>query len=139
MHYGALRAERATASSPIYGKAILSRSSSAVPGEEVPFQEPWQAELFAITHKLAHAGLFVWTQWAERFSNALADAKARGGPADGSDYYEVWLATLESLLIERGAASAGELSRIRAAWVEAYQRTPHGEPVELDEIRLDAD
>ena len=28
------------------------------------FAEPWQAELFAMTHALSQRGVFTWPQWA---------------------------------------------------------------------------
>jgi hypothetical protein len=43
----------------------------------------------------------------------------------------VWLDTLESLLIQRGLASAADLAELKEAWTEAYLHTPHGMPVEL--------
>lgn len=96
-----------------------------------PFEAPWHAELFATTHALAQAGVFPWTDWAAWFSEALARDAANGGVRDGSNYYDVWLAALESFLIERGLADAGGLDDLRSAWTDAYLRTPHGEPVTL--------
>jgi hypothetical protein len=50
---------------------------------------------------------------------------------DSATYYDVWLDTLESLLIQRGLASAADLAELKEAWTEAYLHTPHGMPVEL--------
>jgi hypothetical protein len=50
---------------------------------------------------------------------------------DSATYYEVWLDALESLLIQRGLASAADLAELKDAWTEAYLHTPHGMPVEL--------
>lgn len=100
---------------------------------ERPFAEPWHAELFAATHALAAGGAFAWPDWAAAFGDALARADAAGGPKDGSDYYDVWLAAFEAFLIERGLADADSLSGLKTAWTEAYLTTPHGEPVTLSE------
>ena len=102
------------------------------PDIERPFEAPWHADLFAVTHALARAGVFTWTDWAETFGAALADADKAGAPRDGSTYYEIWLEALEGFLGEHGLADAPALSGLKAAWTEAYLSTPHGEPVTLD-------
>jgi hypothetical protein len=38
---------------------------------------------------------------------------------------------LEGLVTSRGLAPAASLAERKAAWAEAYRRTPHGRPVEL--------
>lgn len=95
------------------------------------FAEPWHAQLFAITMRLAQAGHFTWTEWSEHFGAVQSAAADAGAPNDGSGYYDAWLAALEGLLIERGIADAGDLAEIKSAWTDAYLQTPHGEPVEL--------
>lgn len=96
-----------------------------------PFAEPWHAQIFGLTHALAAAGNFTWPEWAAHFSRALGAAQDAGGPTDGSDYYDVWLAALEAFLIESNHADRAHLTDLHAAWTEAYLTTPHGEPVEL--------
>ena len=39
------------------------------------FEEPWHAQVFAITVALNEAGVFQWTDWANRFGATL---KQRG-------------------------------------------------------------
>ncbi len=95
------------------------------------FSEPWHAQVFAITVKLSEEGHFAWPEWAERFGAGLKRAAETGGPSDGSDYYDVWLETLEALLVARGLATDGALSELKQAWTEAYLSTPHGAPVAL--------
>jgi nitrile hydratase accessory protein len=95
------------------------------------FAEPWHAQLFAITMRLAQAGHFTWTEWSEHFGAVQAAKALAGAPDDGSAYYDAWLPALESLLIERDLADAGDLADIKDAWTEAYLETPHGEPVQL--------
>lgn len=100
---------------------------------ERPFEEPWHAELFATTHALAAAGAFAWPDWAAYFGAAIAQADAAGGPKDGSDYYDIWLAAFEAFLIERDLAEGERLGELRDAWTKAYLETPHGSPVTLSE------
>ena len=101
------------------------------PEPERPFAEPWHAQVFGLTHALAAAGRFTWPEWAAHFGAALVAARAAGGPDDGSDYYDVWLAALETFLVARGDADRESLEGLRAAWADAYLSTPHGAPVEL--------
>ena len=91
------------------------------------FAEPWQAQAFALTLQLYEGGAFTWTEWAE----ALAAELARDPGDDGSRYYEHWVAALEALTSGRDLAPPEELAARKAAWAEAYRRTPHGRPVEL--------
>lgn len=96
------------------------------------FQEPWHAQLFALTVHLNEAGRFAWPDWAARFSATL---KAHGMAKDldgGDDYFTAWLETLEVLLVEKGWAEAAQVAQMRDAWEQAYLRTPHGAPVHLD-------
>jgi nitrile hydratase accessory protein len=91
------------------------------------FAEPWQAQAFALAVRLNAEGAFTWAEWAEALARQLV-----GDPADdGSRYYHHWVAALEALAANRGLASADELARRKAAWADAYRRTPHGKPVQL--------
>ncbi|MCZ6603861.1 MAG: nitrile hydratase accessory protein [Alphaproteobacteria bacterium] len=98
---------------------------------EPAFAEPWHAELFAVTHTLASAGHFAWSDWTNHFSVELKSADDAGAPKDGSAYYDIWLAALEEFLIARGLADAAGLADLKHAWTDAYLATPHGEPVKL--------
>jgi nitrile hydratase accessory protein len=99
-----------------------------VASDDAPvFAEPWQAQLFALTVALHEAGRFSWPDWTAAFSERL-----RGAAADGSDYFEHWLATLETLLVARGHAGGEELADLAAAWQRAARATPHGRPILLE-------
>jgi len=58
-------------------------------------------------------------------------AASRGEPDDGSRYYHHWLAALEGLVKIKRLANSAALATRKAAWTEAYRRTPRGKPVEL--------
>lgn len=102
-------------------------------GPETPsrFDDPWQAHLFALTVALADAGRFRWPDWAAAFGATLKRHGADRPLDGGSDYYNAWLETLESLLDHQGLAGQAEARRIKAAWEQAYLSTPHGKPVSL--------
>lgn len=92
------------------------------------FAEPWQAQAFALAVQLNAQGAFTWPEWAEALSIRL---KAAGNNDDGSRYYEHWLAALEDLATAKRLTDAAALDERKAAWADAYARTPHGRPVEL--------
>jgi nitrile hydratase accessory protein len=96
------------------------------------FDEPWQAQAFALTVHLHAKGAFSWAQWASALSEVIARGASRGEPADGSHYYHHWLEALEALTTRQGLTNAASLDQRKADWVRAYQETPHGQPVELN-------
>lgn len=91
------------------------------------FDEPWQAYAWVIAHDLCARGLFSPGEWSAMLGAKL---RARGGEGNVA-YHEAVLDALESLLAEKGAASAAELAQLREGWREAYEHTPHGKPVVL--------
>jgi nitrile hydratase accessory protein len=95
------------------------------------FEEPWQAQAFALAVRLSAEGHFTWTEWAAALAAELKAAADRGEPDDGTRYYEHWLTALERLVTARGLASADALATRKEAWADAYRHTPHGKPVEL--------
>jgi nitrile hydratase accessory protein len=95
------------------------------------FAEPWEAQAFAMAVKLSEAGHFTWSEWAQALGAELKAAAARGEPDDGSHYYHHWLAALERLVTEKGLTSQAALAARKEAWADAYQHTPHGQPVVL--------
>jgi nitrile hydratase accessory protein len=96
--------------------------------EALVFDEPWQAEAFALVVHLHDRGAFSWSEWAESLAAEIRAAEARG--CDGG-YYDHWLAALESLATRRGLADQSALAARKTAWAEAYRHTPHGRPVGL--------
>lgn len=111
---------------------------SADPGEHVlpklprdtqgpVFAEPWQAQAFAMAVHLHEQGHFTWQQWAATLAEQIESA----GPNDMTEYYEHWLATLETVTANAGLASETELDSQRQAWKRAAEATPHGQPIVL--------
>ena len=112
------------------------RAAEAVPGiprdETGPvFRAPWEAHAFAIALALHEKGLFAWTEWSAMLGEEIKKARAAGDPDTGETYYYHWLATLERMVAEKGAASTQALAQHYQAWERAMHRTPHGKPIEL--------
>jgi nitrile hydratase accessory protein len=97
------------------------------------FAAPWQAQAFALTVSLHQRGVFTWPEWAGALSRAITQAQARGDADLGDTYYQHWLDALESLLIAKGLAGHAQIHALEAAWASAAERTPHGQPIELNE------
>jgi nitrile hydratase accessory protein len=106
-------------------------------GDDGPvFAAPWQAQAFALTLSLHERGVFTWSEWAHTLSQAITRAQA-GGDADlGDTYYQHWLDALERLLIDKGLAGHDQIHAVEAAWAAAAARTPHGQPIQLNEDEL---
>jgi nitrile hydratase accessory protein len=95
------------------------------------FREPWEAQAFAMTLELHQRGLFTWAEWAAALVAQIASAQAAGNADLGDTYYRHWLAALEALVAAKGASSSEELRSYRNAWEHAADRTPHGQPIDL--------
>jgi nitrile hydratase accessory protein len=93
-------------------------------GGAAPFAEPWQAQAFALTVELHAKGAFTWSEWSRTLGAQIA-------AEDGADYYERWLAALETILAAKGLADPASLAALKSAWARAYRDTPHGKPVAL--------
>ncbi len=97
------------------------------------FAEPWQAQAFAMVLQLHARGLFTWPEWAAALTEQIQLAQADGDADLGDTYYRHWLAALESIVASKGATSGAELTRYVSAWDHAAERTPHGQPILLQE------
>ena len=95
------------------------------------FNEPWEAQVFALAVHLSETGSFPWSEWVEVFSQEIAAAQAQGGPDLEHTYYQCWLNALERLCATKGLVEPAVIHRRREEWRRAYLNTPHGQPVEL--------
>jgi nitrile hydratase accessory protein len=112
------------------------RAADALPdiphdSEGPVFRAPWEAQAFAMALTLEERGLFTWSEWATTLGEEIRRAQAAGDPDSGDTYYQHWLATLERLVVAKGVAAQETLMRYRDAWEHAAERTPHGQPIEL--------
>ena len=95
------------------------------------FREPWEAQAFALAIDAHARGLFSWPEWAAELSQQIKAAQVAGDPDTGETYYRHWLAALEALTVQKGAASRAQLEHVQAAWDSAAKATPHGQAVVL--------
>ena len=95
------------------------------------FAEPWMAQAFACAVHLSRQGLFTWNEWVDVFSAEIKAHPQHPGEAANAAYYRQWLAALETIVGQKGAASKAEISERQETWRKAYLNTPHGQPVEL--------
>jgi nitrile hydratase accessory protein len=91
---------------------------------EAPFEEPWQAQIFALTVALNEGGQFTWTEWAEEFGPRVQGAGAE-------HYWDIWSEALVAMLERKGIAAASEVLALTERWQAAARATPHGKPILL--------
>ncbi len=95
------------------------------------FNEPWQAQAFALAVCLLEVGHFTWPEWAETLSREIRAAQERGDPDLGDTYYQHWLHALERICAEKELVGHENVSERQQEWRRAYLNTPHGQPIEL--------
>jgi nitrile hydratase accessory protein len=110
--------------SPLVQSAGLPKSPEGDP----VFAEPWHAQAFAMTVHLHQKDVFAWSEWAQALSS---EVHKPGRAADGSDYFDCWVAALCGLLIEKGVADDETILALQQSWQRAAEATPHGSPIEL--------
>lgn len=101
------------------------------------FQEPWQAQAFALVHHLHAEGHFSWPQWAEHLSRELSRPAVdpASGEAGERSYYACWLAALESVVATLGLVS-GEGYAGRKAHLRAHPPSSHDHVARRSPIRI---
>ncbi|GLQ04982.1 nitrile hydratase accessory protein [Sneathiella chinensis] len=95
------------------------------------FEEPWQAQAFALTVKLNEQGCFSWSEWADIFGAEIARATKAGRGCGNEDYYLCWLAALERIIEEKNILTRDQLLARKEAWRHAGEHTEHGQPIVL--------
>lgn len=83
------------------GQVALPRKNG-----ELVFDEPWQGRVFGMAVALHEQGLYDWDEFRRALIAQVQAAEARPGPFV---YYEVWLATFEGLLADKGVVTREEL------------------------------
>jgi nitrile hydratase accessory protein len=113
-------------STPLDGLPDLPRDQ-----EGPVFNEPWEAEAFALAVRLSEAGYFTWSEWSALLATQIKAAQAGGDPDLGKTYYHHWLETLEQMCVTKGLVQSADMRRRKGEWRQAYLNTPHGQAVEL--------
>jgi nitrile hydratase accessory protein len=80
------------------------------------FAEPWMAQAFACAVHLSRQGLFTWNEWVDVFSAEIKAHPQQPGEAANAAYYRQWLAALETIVGQKGAASKAEISERQETW-----------------------
>ncbi len=106
------------------GPELRQLPDMVLDGDEPVFNEPWEAQAFAMTVSLYEKGQFTWDEWASALTAEIHSGEIR-------DYYRHWLIALEKLVTAKNLTSAGALNQREQDWHDAAARTPHGEPIEL--------
>ena len=91
---------------------------------EPVFNEPWEAQAFAMVVNLHQNGAFSWAEWAQALSQEIHGNEHLA-------YYQHWLNALEKMVTAKALTSADSLRQRKHDWHEAAARTPHGDPIEL--------
>ena len=99
--------------------------------EEPVFEEPWEAQAFALVLRLSEQGLFQWSEWSAALATEIRHARETGDQDLGDTYYHYWLAALEKLLLEKSVLNNEAVKLRIEEWRRAYLNTPHGHPIEL--------
>ena len=100
--------------------------SGASPPEAPVFQEPWEAQAFALVVALHERGVFTWAEWTQALSSEIH------GEAHDDAYYQCWLRALERLVGEKRLVEVPDLSARKEAWRRAAHATPHRAPIVLE-------
>ena len=95
------------------------------------FNEPWEAEVFAMTLSMHEQGVFTWKEWAAMLSDSISQAQQQGDPDLGDTYYSHWLTALEQMVLQKRIGSRSQLDQLCKDWDHAARHTPHGQPIEL--------
>ncbi len=93
--------------------------------DEPVFNEPWEAQAFAMVINLHQKNAFSWSEWATALSAEIHSGEQRS-------YYQHWLHALENLVASKSLTTSTALVARKNEWHEAAARTPHGDPIELN-------
>ena len=96
-----------------------------------PFDEPWHAEVFAVTLHLSEQKLFSWAEWTDAIGKQINKGKLTRHIDGSNDYYNLWLQALIELISAKGITDAEAILNVQNRWADAYRNTPHGKPVKL--------
>ncbi|MFI6492139.1 nitrile hydratase accessory protein [Streptomyces sp. NPDC050564] len=94
-----------TAPLDIEGPAAPPRSNG-----ELVFAEPWESRAFGMAVSLYEAGAFTWPQFQAALIARIAAWEIVPAQDEPYDYYRLWLAALEDVLVDLRAVSRDEVT-----------------------------
>ena len=80
---------------------------------ELVFAAPWEGRAFGMAVALNEGGAYEWGDFQRRLAEEITAAPSDN---DASEYYERWLASLESLLLDNGMITREELEARTTAY-----------------------
>lgn len=98
-----------------------------LPADAPGFDEPWQAQIHAISRVLLETGRVAPQRWAETLGAAIRRRLTAGAPDTPETYYMAMTDAVAAVL----ALDEAALDTLTEAWRHAYETTPHGRPVTL--------
>lgn len=101
----------------IEGPAAPPRSNG-----ELVFAEPWESRAFGMAVSLYESGAFTWPEFQAALVARIAAWEAAAAPEEPYNYYRLWLAALEDVLVSRCVVSADEV----VARAQALAQRPPG-------------
>ena len=110
---------------------MFEPDTSLTPDKPV-FEEAWQAQTLAIADAMVGAGLITADDWADTLGAELKQAETDGQPDTLQTYYTAALNALEYLTTRSTGLSQTDLMQRKSDWADAYRKTPHGNPVDLN-------
>lgn len=106
-----------TAPLDIDGTAAPPRSNG-----ELVFSEPWESRAFGMAVSLSKAGAFAWPVFQAALIARIGAWQTTSARDEPYDYYQLWLAALEDVLVSVGAVSTDEIT----GRVQALAQRPQG-------------
>lgn len=98
------------------GEAALPRANG-----ELVFEEPWEGRAFGVAVAMHHGDLYEWREFQGRLAAAIADVEKAGSDLS---YYQQWLESMESLVIDKGLITQEEIET-RAAFFASDEYDDH--------------
>lgn len=99
--------------------------------DSVPFEYPWQAQVFSLIVCLHQAGQFSWKAWVDVFSEEIKASPMQENQSINDAYYRQWVSAAEKMLLSLKLTGKEDITRRTDEWRQAYLNTPHGMPVVL--------
>ena len=87
------------------------------------FDEPWHANLLALTVSLSERGVFSWSEWVDVFSSNLTKKEIMSNY--NRNYFYVWFFSLEEVLLKKDYISKESLTEVFEALVLAQKESAH--------------
>jgi nitrile hydratase accessory protein len=101
----------------IEGPAAPPRSNG-----ELVFSAPWESRAFGMAVSLSEAGVFTWPEFQAALIGRIRAWEEGPGKHEPWNYYRLWLAALEDVLVGLGAVSTDDV----AARIRSLEQRPDG-------------